>query len=771
MNDSPATQVSWSCDGLQPGWALLLAMILIAGTWWSYRVFTPDLSQGRRIALAVLRSLLFAGLVFVLTRPVLLLSTNEPIRGSLLVLLDSSESMNIADKREDAMDQKRAAIALGSDEPASASLSRWDLLQKLAANPKLALWPRLHEKAELVIYSLGRGARELGTLAPVSGNKLTTGESAAYFSGLKAGEPATALGSGLQEILDQRRGQAISGVLLITDGANNSGIPPLQAAMLGETDRVPLYIYGVGVSQPLDIIVSNLEGPATSRMKERVEFTAKVRGLSLSGRKATVVLKANGQKVDEKTIEFSGDSTQEVTLGYEPEKMEDVQLEASVAPQGGEVTTENNAATAKLRVTDDKIKVLVIEQEPRWDFEYLVAMLQRDRRLETKIILIDGDPSLRDDPNFLPGLPEDKTVFFDNKIIILGDVDPARFGEVRMKMLAEWVGEMGGGLVFHAGPKFNPRAYRTTPLAPLLPVEPIASSGAESVRPMEFFPLNLTDTGKMSPVLKLSDDPDENLTLWRKFPGVRWAAPIERARPAAEVLLTRGGGNSPVIAVQNYGAGQTLFVGTDETYRWRSKTGEKSYSQLWGQMLQLLASGQGGGLVRLQVERPQYAAGEKIVISGKLFRSGYAPLTDETVPGTLIIESAAAGPAQKTDMTLRAIPGRPGEYRAETLATEPGRYRFITALDAKSAVQWDVSKLNLEQSETAMNETLLRDMAAKGHFLREENLDDLPGMVAASSASTPVLKKIDLAFSGWVLAALLALAVAEWTIRRLSELK
>lgn len=775
MDKSPLTQVSWNCDGLQPGWAFFIGIVLIAGTWWGYRMAASNLSRGRRVALVALRSAFLVGLLIVLTRPVMLLTTEQPVRGALLVLIDASQSMNIADHRETEEDKRRAAIVMGETGKATDLFpSRWELLKKLSENVQIALWPRLQEKAELVFYSLGRGSQELGTMFEGSGVKPALAEGGTFFPKLTADEPASALGTGLQEVLDQRRGQTLSGILLITDGANNSGIPPLQAAGICGSDRVPLFIYGMGVSQPHDLIVSKLEGPATSRIKERAEFKVSVQGLSLPVHTVAVVLKANGQKVDEKTVDLSGGAVHEVSFAYEPQRAEEVHLEAVVAPQEGEVSKENNSATAKLRITDDKIKVLVIDQEPRWDLEFLLATLHRDKRLVARAILVDGDDSLKRDPDYLPALPEDKNALYDNTIIILGDVDPVSLGDARMKMLAEWVSELGGGLLFHAGPKFNPRAYRDTPLAPLLPVEPATVSGSENTRPVDLVPLSLTTAGKYTPVLKLSEDEEENLAFWRKFPGVRWAAHVERAKPGTEVLLTRGGGEIPVVAVQNYGAGQTMFIGTDETYRWRTKVGGKHYAQLWGQMIALLATGQNGtGKVRLRVGRPRYAAGEKIVISGKIFRSGFAPLTDENVPGTLTVQSETASAPQKTELTLRAVPGRPGDYRAETFANEPGRYRFVTALDADAGLVWEVSKLNLEQSETAMNESLLRDMAdaAKGHFLREEDLQGLPERIAASSITTPLLEKIDLALSAWFLTALMLLAVAEWVIRRISELK
>jgi signal transduction histidine kinase len=67
-------------------------------------------------------------------------------------------------------------------------------------------------------------------------------------------------------------------------------------------------------------------------------------------------------------------------------------------------------------------------------------------------------------------------------------------------------------------------------------------------------------------------------------------------QPAAEVLLVDPDparesrfGKMPVIAWQQYGLGQVMYVGTDNTWRWRKNKGDEQYVALWGQVIQRLA--------------------------------------------------------------------------------------------------------------------------------------------------------------------------------------
>src|SRR5690606_13780169 len=146
--------------------------------------------------------------------------------------------------------------------------------------------------------------------------------------------------------------------------------------------------------------------------------------------------------------------------------------------------------------------------------------------------------------------------------------------------------QAGGGIIFLSGPNFNPTAYAGSPLGALLPIVPdtVVTREAAMLRAPDPFPLQLTRLGETSPYLQMDADPGENRRLWEACPGVRWTAPIARVKPGAEVLLVdprpeRSGryGMLPVFAMQGFGSGKCVYFGTDETYRWRSRTGEKYY--------------------------------------------------------------------------------------------------------------------------------------------------------------------------------------------------
>jgi uncharacterized membrane protein len=795
------TQFSISPEGLSWGWAFFALVTFVVAVTWSYRIYAPGISRSSRIGLIILRSVLLALLLLLLVRPVLLITIVDSVRRPLLVLLDLTQSMGLADQRTNPDDLTRAGIAKGLLDPAGGlkqsldaanadslkQLSRQQLLEALAANPRMNLWPRLYANADATFFGFSRKLIAMGQLAPRDGGKLATDDSAVFFHGVHYNGNLTALGDGLRSLLDQERGQSVSGVFVITDGANNTGSSPIEAAAMAKQDGVPLFIYGVGVTTPQDIIVTELDAPQVSNVKERLEVTVHIRAQSMLGKRATVQLKANGKVVDEQPVEFRADGDQELTLGYTPDAVGEADLEATIPPLPEEAVKDNNTATTKVRIVDAKLKVLLVEEEPRWDYQYLLTMLQRDRRITLKVVLIKGDADLTEDKDspFLDKLPEDKDTLYANDVIIIGDVDPNDLGDTRMKLLNDWVNKMGGGMVFLAGPMFDPNAFQRTPLEALLPVETLTKTSERYETPVQ---LKLTPAGETSPMLTLSENPQENAAIWEAFPGVRWTAWVGKARPGAQVLLTdptpdraTASGPMPVMAMQSYGLGQSLYIGFDETYRWRSGKGEKYYTHIWGQMLQTLSAQRGVGtsaLTQLKTDRPSYLTGDKVRISGRIFKAGFEPLTDPEVPGTITWKAKTApgktAPGQQTtDLSLEAVPDRPGEYQGEMTAATAGSYSFSVVRDPSVILKFEVADSKVELSDVAMNEKLLREMATAsgGQFLREEDLNGLPELIASKSTGSVTFKKIPLVYTPYLLGLIILIACAEWLWRRKLELK
>ena len=98
------------------------------------------------------------------------------------------------------------------------------------------------------------------------------------------------MGDAVSDVLARTRGQSSAGIFIITDGQSNAGRSLVAAAEQAKIENVPLYVYGVGIAQPRDIIVSNLFTRDVAFVGDELPVNVRVRGLGLAGETATVTL-------------------------------------------------------------------------------------------------------------------------------------------------------------------------------------------------------------------------------------------------------------------------------------------------------------------------------------------------------------------------------------------------------------------------------------------------------------------------------------------------
>ena len=197
-------------------------------------------------------------------------------------------------------------------------------------------------------------------------------------------------------------------------------------------------------------------------------------------------------------------------------------------------------------------------------------------------VSISSDPQVRQQNElFLASMTPPREEFFENDLIFLGDMPsgpptPA-LSDRFCKLVKEFVGDMGGGLVVICGPRFGPQQLAKTPLADLLPVtvDPTAR-----VRDQDSFTMQLTPQATGYPFMQLGAGSTlpEMQKAWDSMGPLPWYQPAEGIHPAATVLAehptaTCGapgapghGRSSPLIAIRQYGRGEVVYVAFNESW-------------------------------------------------------------------------------------------------------------------------------------------------------------------------------------------------------------
>jgi hypothetical protein len=293
-----------------------------------------------------------------------------------------------------------------------------------------------------------------------------------------------------------------------------------------------------------------------------------------------------------------------------------------------------------------------------------------------------------------------------------------------------------------------------------------------------------TSIGLSSPMLKLAPDERENAEIWKNFPPIQWINRVQRAKPGAQVLLedtnpakvTRYG-RMPAMALQQYGVGQTLYMGTDDTWRWRQETGVAYYPLFWGQVIQRLALAHllgGSKRTQLSVDKQHYNTADRVTVFARLYDESFEPIKKPSVNGVYAVEAQGGQPeSPPQSVQLRALPDQPGMYRGDFVALTPGTYKFSVEGDTQTKIEFAVTKSRFELGDTAMNEPLLKEMAraSSGEFFREEDLATLPDKLSQKDETLSRIVDADLWSSPFYFVLMTAVVVTEWIVRKRSELK
>ncbi|MFP4056521.1 MAG: hypothetical protein ACLF0G_06610 [Candidatus Brocadiia bacterium] len=801
----------------QPWPRIVLFLLVLAGVAYTAALYRRQtgISKRRRAALGVLRALLYAVILVLLFEPVLGLETSVRLRRTVLVLLDTSQSMALQDPRRRREELEEAALCLGKipferqtfeldarDRAEIAKASRFDLARGLLLNPELDVFRRLARDHKVRFFHFDERLQALGG----DGEEL-----ARALRALRPEGQATRLGVAVQRAVAQYGGQPIAAVVVLSDGASNEGAEPVDVAGRLETmhgSPVPVYTVGFGLPDPPDLRVKRLlvqdtifaseEEDRRKRQdeeKDKVPVRVALTSTGYEGRTVPLVLRLDGAEVARTSVPLKG-KPQFVEMSFLPTQRKGTyKLEAELPTLPGETTEQNNAAQRSIRVIDQDIKVLYVEGKPRWEYRYLRAVLLRDHRLDVKFLMTQGDTDLaKASELYLARFPEIGSEAFVFDLVILGDVPADYFTPAQLARMEELVKEHGGSLLVLAGHHHPLASYIGTRIAPILPVRLHPSEAWHSVGAATA--PQVTDEGIESTVVRLLgpaegdyDLPEEERTkrlkernnqLWARVRPIYQVPAVEGKKSGATVLAALPPSPQrpqpyPLVAWHRYGSGKALFVGTDQLWRLRYKEGDTFHARFWGQAIQFLTLSRLLGEnkpISLEVDRKSYRTGDQVQIFANVLNENFEPVT--TRDYRVYLENLDE-PSDVRAVELRRVEDAEGLYQATVAAEQEGRFRLRTSPDQveiANTVEFRVVTTPLEQLEPAMQEHVLAKMAelSGGRRLGVRELMGLPQRVAQEQLTTAKRTEEELWDLPLVFVGLLACAAVEWFFRRRYDL-
>ncbi len=738
---------SFAFEAARP--VLGLAVALGLATTAAYRRRRERAGKRRVALLTGLRVVALMLLAFALLRPVLKVSAVVPGENFLAVLVDDSKSMRLPD----------------------GELTRGErALEVLGAGPE-GLLARLRERFTVRTYRFGAAAARVDPAT------------------LAFGDRATDLGEALGRVRRDLAGVPLAGAVLLTDGADNAeagdgGDAVLNEELLQLASRgIPIYAVALGEERfERDLELGRVDAP--SRVLEGSAFAAdvSVRQQGYGGETVELVVERDGAIVERREVDFErGQAESTARVHLKAEGAGSHRYRFALRSGDGEQVAENDAREVLVSVEDRLEKILYFEGEPRFEVRFLRQAVAGDDHLRLVVLLRTAENKLLrlgvDDPlELVSGFPETREELFAYRGLVLGSVAAASLSANQLRIVEEFVGQRGGGLLLLGGrASFAEGGWAGTPLADLSPlVMPPAGAG--------FFAevkVGATPDGLDHAALQLAADRQSLAERWRTLPPLSMRHRLDRAKPGASVLLRGrglGGGEADaeliVLASQRYGRGRVAAFPVQDSWIWQMHAQvpleDETHERLWRQLLRWLVS-EAPRRLELSASTRQPAPGEPVSLRAEVRDGSFLGVNGAEVSATV------TGPdGGEQTLPLEWTVEEDGEYRATFVPELPGSYdvRVMARVDGENlggdAIRVVAAEPATEFFGAEMNAALLRRIAAAtgGRLYDARDASDLAEDARYTESGKTVIETVELWDMPIVLLLLLSSLCAEWLLRR-----
>jgi uncharacterized membrane protein len=726
---------------------------VVAVVWILYRKTTTAAAGRLKIALIALRSAALVIIFLCLLQPMLTTSMPVPQQSDLAVIVDNSRSMTIRDM---AGGRSRGEAAINY----------------LFGENGLA--DRIRKDFHLQTFKIDSGSR------PISGPQDLA------FSAVR-----TSLAEGLQHVSQDLKGLPVSGVILITDGGDNSGEDPVGMARILASYDIPVYTVGLGqnvIAKDREII--QVTAARTVMEGSIFDVNATVRSRGYDDQEFEIIIEAGNRTVASKKVKPDQDgATRRYTLELTSEDESAQVYVVRIPHEEGEVITQNNRSAFLVNKERKRAQILYIEGHPRNEYKFIRRAVKDDESLRLVTYLKTGPQKfLRqgiESPQELDGgYPAKKEDLYKYDAVIFGDVPKNFFSADQLALTREFVSQRGGGFLMLGGSTALEEGFIDSPIAEILPVKllreaqlPPQLEGARlGQNPgAEKFSLQLTPEGEQAAMLRLGLPGEISRQLWQKMPQLQGINVTGQAKPGATVLavhpsLSYGNQPLPVIAYQRYGRGRTMVIATAATWRWQMLLPHEdmSYERLWRQVLRWLAAS-ASSRVELSLDKVSYAPGEVVKLRAGVFDAAYTPVDNATV---WLKVTDPAGTIR--DVQLEWAIEEEGIYVGAFNVHEEGVHKIeVTASTpsgdtSQASTQFLAAEPNAEFINAGMDAVLLEKIARAGggKFYTDKNADRLVADLKRLQKFATVKIQRDIWDGPLILLVLFGLFGLEWWLRR-----
>ena len=444
----------------------VIALLSVAVLVLTFRSIPRRIGVGLRSGFMLFRAVaivIVAGVLLNPTRSVQNSHETDPTnRKPLYVVLDQSESMCTND------------VSPSPDTPSTSSnISRFEAIRRTWFAPEFL--SVLNQRVDPRYFLGGRDLRPTDSSSILNARPDSDG---------------SRLTRHLESILRQPGISQSAGVLFLSDGRDTTGKPVSSLSPEAQRLGVPIFVVPVGTEQQQPDIALRVSVDHEQVYRDQhTTLHAEIRQVGFTGEVAQVRLFENGNEIESRRVRMTKSSTR---LDF------DVKPTVPTFDEGGkpafgstgiagykiqveslpaERIIENNLRHAFIQIQDEKIRVVLFENDPYWDTRFLIGALRNDDQIELTTFIglnervehvaryetdIENRESVAKHESFDPlgigsgsaseiRVPQSLKEFARYDVVILGRGIERWFSGKSAERLRNYVLDEGGSIIFARG--------------------------------------------------------------------------------------------------------------------------------------------------------------------------------------------------------------------------------------------------------------------------------------------------------------------------------
>ena len=656
--------------GISGSWWLtaLLIIIAVAFSIFSYRTTVPQISSARKIVLITLRSIALSLLLFILFEPILTIIRGTQDAPKLAVLLDNSLSVS----KLDALGDRKISFLKAIDNSNFLSLNK--------------------DKLKTTIFSSDIYSPDEFTFKEMN------------FKG-----QMTDISKALKWVSSNAEKENIQAVLLITDGAFNTGNNPIyDAEFLGK----PIFTIGIGDStEPHDVSIQSIITNENIYINNPVPVNVNVKVNGYNEGELTLKLLDNDATIGEQKFTVHPDKKSfTAVFEYSPKQEGIRKLTTVVSTLNNEITTKNNSANEFVNVLKNKRKIAIFAGSINPDYSFVKNSFLSEKGVEL-ISFIQKKGS-----EFYDKQPSEADLKDAEMLVLIGfpiTETPANVMQIIKKEL-----ERGKPLLFIASQYLDYNKLKT--IEDYLPFTTISS------KPQEFLAVpDVKPEYASNPLLRVTGK-DTDIDLWNQLPPVFRTETFVKVKPESEIvsglkvnnaplkeplILTRSFGNKKSIAFLGYGLFRWKLLGyASEASKGRTETPDL-FNILMENSRKWLSTPYDNKQVIIRTTKKLYTINETVEFIGQIYDAAYTPIENANV------QVKISGGNQESDLTLTSIGN--GRYTGKLEGLPESDYFFTGTAEQNGRKlgsdkgRFNVGQIALEFQDLRMNSSLLRTISER----------------------------------------------------------